>query len=1544
MLKKQLAILLIVLLVGVPFLGAWPLRAEADYAFSGGGDGSLEHPYVILTAEDLNHVREHLHSDYRLGADIDLSSFANWVPIGTGSSSFFGGNFDGGHYTISNLTIDSSLPYVGLFGYAQSAIAAPNLTKIKNVRLENVQITSRSSTANVGGLAGSTDAWTAVDGVSVSGEITGAGSWVGGITGQSVYSISNSDAHVHINGNFRYAGGLTGYNTYGITESYATGDVTVTGNFNYAGGLVGYILGDVSNSYATGRIEASNPSSSVGGLIGFVGRNIMNSYASGTLIKAAGSGYIGGLVGDSHSFMPYTITHSYWNITDNPGLNALGYGGAGADGAIEKSDMKDMIASGGWDPMIWGIQEGIDTPYLKTFSPELKVAPISTTYDTEPAGNALEVSGYVRDGSIGEPLTLRIAIQNRTDATVTDYVYEMPATGGNQAFNWSTPIDDQRYPAGPYTLYITVEDTVAGHEQQESFSFDVNDVTAPPVPSVTSPTSGQVLRQSAPVISGTAEAGSTVTIVLDGNEAGTVTADASGNWYGVPVLALSEGAHTVQAKAADAAGNASAPSAARPFTVDTIAPTAPSITSPTSGQALGQSAPVISGTAEAGSTVTIVLDGNEAGTAIADASGSWTWTPSSALSEGAHTVQAKAADGAGNASAPSAARPFTVDTIAPTAPSITSPTSGQVLRQSAPVISGKAEAGSTVTIVLDGNEAGTAIADASGSWTWTPSSALSEGAHTVQAKATDAAGNVSAPSAARPFTVDTTAPTATVSSAGGGTVNASFPVTITFSEAVQGFAEQDLVIENGAVSNLVTVTSMVYSATVSPMTSGQAVKVTVAAGAAEDAAGNANPQSNTLLVQYDTTKPVAAFGNFTPGQLFQVPPAAVTVSVYEAVYWIAGGAPLDAGNALPLISMEKDGEAFTAYTASFDAGSHVFTLSLNGTVQDGEYRVLIAGNAVRNVYYNVLDAARASFTIDQTPPAVPALLAPANGLQANTSLPTISGTAEPGTAVTIRLDGMDAATVTAAADGSWTWTPDAALSEGAHTVSASATDAAGNTGSFSAEHTFKVDTTAPVTPVLVAPTNGEWTNAAAPTISGTAEPGTVATIRLDGTDAATVTVAGDGSWSWMPSSALTEGAHTVSAGATDAAGNTGGFSAEHTFTVDTQPPVITLVGDAWIVLAAGAAFMDPGATVTDLEESIPVTITGSVDPQVPGTYILQYDAQDSAGNAAVPVTRTVQVNGRNTGSKGNGSTKAASNNANLTQLIVKANGDALSLTPAFAADKTSYRVETSADEVSIEAVASDGQALVSLGEAILVGKETVALAKGDNVFEIIVKAENGTVKSYSLTVQRQTEAAPSPLPVPAEHPVCTFLDIKGHWAEPNICEAAEKGIVNGHSETEFDPQGLVTRVEFAAMLLRTLGAASGPAADKVFTDQNQIPAWATSTVSKAVESGILQGYPDGSLRPIQTVSRSEMAAMMVRAMKWNVEQGQMTSFADDADIPIWAKGYIYAAAKQGLLNGREGNRVSPSEPATRAEAATILLRLQHVLDDMPVNQHIRNQL
>src|SRR5690606_12951880 len=121
-------------------------------------------------------------------------------------------------------------------------------------------------------------------------------------------------------------------------------------------------------------------------------------------------------------------------------------------------------------------------------------------------------------------------------------------------------------------------------------------------------------------------------------------------------------------------------------------------------------------------------------------------------------------------------------------------------------------------------------------------------------------------------------------------------------------------------------------------------------------------------------------------------------------------------------------------------------------------------------------------------------------------------------------------------------------------------------------------------------------------------------------------------------------------------------------------------------------------------------------------------------------------------------------------------------------------------------------------------------------------------------------------------PACTFLDVEGHWAQPHICEALRIGIVEGHSATSFQPQAYITRVEFAAMLLRALGISAEPAGSGLsFSDQDQIPGWAVDAVSTAVARGIVQGYPDDTIRPTHRINRSEMVAMTASAMKWRAE-------------------------------------------------------------------------
>src|SRR5690606_5411594 len=100
----------------------------------------------------------------------------------------------------------------------------------------------------------------------------------------------------------------------------------------------------------------------------------------------------------------------------------------------------------------------------------------------------------------------------------------------------------------------------------------------------------------------------------------------------------------------------------------------------------------------------------------------------------------------------------------------------------------------------------------------------------------------------------------------------------------------------------------------------------------------------------------------------------------------------------------------------------------------------------------------------------------------------------------------------------------------------------------------------------------------------------------------------------------------------------------------------------------------------------------------------------------------------------------------------------------------------------------------------------------------------------------------------------------------------------------------------------------------------------------AVAKGILSGYADGTLRPVQTVNRSEMAVMVVKAMKWQAGSIGSAHFSDDASIPSWAKGYVEAARQRGILSGRDGHRFALAEVTTRAEAAGVSLRLWKILN------------
>ena len=168
-----------------------------------------------------------------------------------------------------------------------------------------------------------------------------------------------------------------------------------------------------------------------------------------------------------------------------------------------------------------------------------------------------------------------------------------------------------------------------------------------------------------------------------------------------------------------------------------------STTAPAHHSHSNDNTPTIVGRGTPGFTVNVHVDGSVAGTAIADGNGDWSHDLTSPLADGLHTAAATEIDGFGNTGPLSNIVSFTVDTVVPAAPTISSPGESTQVNSHWPVISGTAEAGTTVTVYFDDAAAGSTRTDGSGQWNFTPLAPLSDGPHTLKVSATDPAGNTS---------------------------------------------------------------------------------------------------------------------------------------------------------------------------------------------------------------------------------------------------------------------------------------------------------------------------------------------------------------------------------------------------------------------------------------------------------------------------------------------------------------------------------------------------------------------------------------------------------------------------------------------------------------------------------------------------------------------------------------------------------------------------------------------------------------------------------
>jgi hypothetical protein len=688
------------------------------------------------------------------------------------------------------------------------------------------------------------------------------------------------------------------------------------------------------------------------------------------------------------------------------------------------------------------------------------------------------------------------------------------------------------------------------------------DATPPPAPAITGPVPGAFLATSTPTITGTCESGASVTI----NESAQAlcTATCAAGAFRCTSIALPDGLHTIAATQTDLAGNASQQSAWQSFTIVTVAPASPVVTSPAAGSYVATSSPTLAGTCATGDRVSV----SEGTTALCTATcaASTFSCISSALVDGVHTVTALQSDSAGNVSPSSSPVSFTVMTVAPAGPVIQVPAANAFVASATPLISGTCATLDSVSV----SEGGTVLCTAAcvaGAFSCN-SSHLTDGSHSITATQTDQAGNVSPASAAVSFTVITVAPGAPVitSPAAGAYVGAT-PVisgTCTSGDLVS-------VSEAGTVLCSSACVAGAFSCASSALVDG----VHSVSATQTDPAGNVGPQGWASFI-VDT----------------KIPSPPVIASPAAGTF-VATATPVIAGkcNTTDMVAVYEG----SAVLCSSLCASSTFNCT-SSTLADGSHTVTaiqtdVGGNASQA-------SAPSSFTVDTAVPTAPVISVPTANAYVATGTPIISGTCETTDAVVV-FEGSNALCSTTCTAGAFSCTS-TLLPDGLHTVTAVQTNPAGTGSVASAPVSFNVEAAVTDEPMVTSPANGADVYDVPTVFAGTAPPASTVQLSVDGAPACQGVANAQGAWTCSATVAV--GPHIASATATDLAGIVSEPSSSVSFTqrdsIDT-PRILSPADGATLygptVTIVGSAKAMSNVTVTDGSGATFCQTTAGVD-------------------------------------------------------------------------------------------------------------------------------------------------------------------------------------------------------------------------------------------------------------------------------------------------------------------------------------------------------------
>ncbi|WP_147444562.1 MULTISPECIES: Ig-like domain-containing protein [Corallococcus] len=729
------------------------------------------------------------------------------------------------------------------------------------------------------------------------------------------------------------------------------------------------------------------------------------------------------------------------------------------------------------------------------------------------------------------------------------------------------------------------------------------------------PLHGALLNTATPTMSGRADAGILVTLFINDDPGVTNIGVDAGAWSYLPSVSLREGLNWIRVRSKNAAGNESPFSNTHVFTVDTTAPSLPTISAPDAGAFVRSSALFFQGTADPDTTVSLLFDGADAGTAFASRTGNvWLFADPLPLNEGPHILRARAIDAAGNRS-DSAPRSFTVDNTPPVT-SLTVTPNTPVTKVRTRLFTFTSEAGADFECRVDsGNFTPCASAQ---------SLDFGEGLHSFEVRAKDKAGNVDPTPESHNWETDLTLPgaplltspdagayVATTTPVISGTAEAKSKVTVVVGGQSKGPVDADAA---GRWELPVTLVEGTYS-----------LKAT-----AMDTAGNVSPDSVSRSFTVDITAPdtlldpgsipEAYSSNTTfpfsfsfigkPGETgtFEcsldtagfapcVSPLTVNVGIKPVgegphVFRVRAKDPAENVDGSPaIVNWTVDREAPDTILTSFpDRKTNVrtFTFTFTSTEKEADFQCILDGAGPVGLPFTAncnggsyavnvgdgphtlwvraqdkaknIDSSAASFSweVDATSPAKPAVTSPPQGTFVNTTLPLLKGTAEPGAQVRVFADGVQVGSTTANPQGTWSISPSVELSEGEQEITADATDSYSNRSAPSDPHRFTVDSIAPETKLTKTPPSldksGQATfefNSPAVGNPGTLDPNATFECLVDDRPLVPDCVS-------PYTVTVGNGSHIFTVRAKDAAGNRDQTPETYSWVVDGTPPDVTI--------------------------------------------------------------------------------------------------------------------------------------------------------------------------------------------------------------------------------------------------------------------------------------------------------------------------------------------------------------------------------------------------